>query len=281
MRKSKLAIITAPAILWAGLLVATPALATILGGPSGVGQAAKTIDPIAKVDWGWDNGDLYCNDGVRGEAEDYGYCAVCEYNKSWWESYGKSHPELWSKWKTSSAVGRVERVRRERERERVRERERERERVRERPRERERERVRERPRERERVRERPRERERVQRVGQGRTGGGRTGGGRTGGGRTGGGRTGGGSHRSDVNLKHDVTLLGHLDNGLGYYRFSYNGSDQAYVGVIAQDVQAVRPQAVVRGHDGYLWVNYDRLGLRLMTWDQWLASGEKPPTTRH
>ena len=78
-------------------------------------------------------------------------------------------------------------------------------------------------------------------------------------------------------------LLGRLDNGVGYYRFSYNGSEQAYVGVIAQDVQSVRPEAVMRGPDGYLWVNYDKLGLRLMTWDQWVASGERipAPTTRH
>jgi Chaperone of endosialidase len=84
--------------------------------------------------------------------------------------------------------------------------------------------------------------------------------------------------RSDIRLKHDITLLGHLDNGLGYYRFSYNGSDKVYVGVMAQEVQSVRPEAVVRGHDGYLWVNYKMLGLRRMTWDQWVASGEKVPT---
>ena len=95
--------LTGLAALWAGLLVATPALAGVLGGPSGVRQATKTIDPIVNVDWGWDNGDLYCNDGTRGEADNYGYCAVCEYNQSWWESYGKLHPELWSKWRTSSA----------------------------------------------------------------------------------------------------------------------------------------------------------------------------------
>jgi hypothetical protein len=80
-----------------------------------------------------------------------------------------------------------------------------------------------------------------------------------------------------------ITLLGHLDNGLGYYRFSYNGSDKAYVGVMAQEARSVRPEAVMRGHDGYLWVNYDMLGLRRMTWDQWVASGEKipAPATRH
>ena len=53
----------------------------------------------------------------------------------------------------------------------------------------------------------------------------------------GGGGGGGGGRRSDIALKHDIVLLGHLANGLGYYRFSYNGSNRAYVGVMAQEVQ--------------------------------------------
>ena len=83
--------------------------------------------------------------------------------------------------------------------------------------------------------------------------------------------------RSDVNLKHDISLIGHLDNGLGFYRFSYNGSEKAYVGVIAQEVRTVLPEAVVRGKDGYLLVNYDRLGLQSQTYGQWVASGARVP----
>jgi hypothetical protein len=82
-------------------------------------------------------------------------------------------------------------------------------------------------------------------------------------------------------LKHDIVLIGHLANGLGFYRFSYVGSDQAYVGVMAQDVQAVAPEAVVRGRDGYLRVYYDKLGVTFQTYDQWLASGARLPATRH
>ena len=74
-------------------------------------------------------------------------------------------------------------------------------------------------------------------------------------------------------MKHDVVLLGHLDNGLGFYRFSYLGSDKAYVGVIAQEVQAVLPAAVTRGRDGYLRVYYDRLGVKFQTYKDWLAGG--------
>jgi len=107
--------------------------------------------------------------------------------------------------------------------------------------------------------------------------GGGGGGGFRGGG--GGGRGGGGGgRRSDLALKHDVVLLGYLDNGLGYYRFSYIGSGKAYVGVIAQEVQAVMPEAVIRGRDGYLRVYYHKLGLMFRTYRDWLADGSQIPT---
>ena len=48
-----------------------------------------------------------------------------------------------------------------------------------------------------------------------------------------------------------IVLLGRLDNGLGFYRFAYVGSGKPYVGVIAQEVRALRPDAVFRGRDGY------------------------------
>ena len=84
-------------------------------------------------------------------------------------------------------------------------------------------------------------------------------------GRGGGGR-GGGGRRSDMRLKHDIVLLGRLDDGLGYYRFVYNGGHTAYVGVMAQEVQTVMPEAVTRGADGYMRVSYDRLGLPFETY---------------
>ena len=82
-------------------------------------------------------------------------------------------------------------------------------------------------------------------------------------------RRGGGGRRSDMRLKHDIVLLGRLDDGLGYYRFVYNGGHTAYVGVMAQEVQTVMPEAVTRGADGYMRVSYDRLGLPFETYDQW------------
>ena len=93
----------------------------------------------------------------------------------------------------------------------------------------------------------------------------------------GGGGRGGGGRRSDVRLKNDVAIIGRLDHGLGLYRFAYRGSETAYVGVMAQEVQAVIPDAVVRGRDGYLRVRYDKVGVRFETYDRWMSSGAHIP----
>jgi hypothetical protein len=74
-------------------------------------------------------------------------------------------------------------------------------------------------------------------------------------------------------------LLGRLDNGLGFYRFAYVGSDKPYVGVIAQEVRALRPDAVFRGRDGYLRVVYERLGINFQSYDEWVRSGGRLPQT--
>jgi hypothetical protein len=76
---------------------------------------------------------------------------------------------------------------------------------------------------------------------------------------------------SDVRLKRDIVLVGRLDDGLGLYRYRYLWSDQVYVGVMAQEVALIHPDAVVRGFDGYLRVYYSRLGLKMMTWSEWDA----------
>jgi hypothetical protein len=73
---------------------------------------------------------------------------------------------------------------------------------------------------------------------------------------------------SDIRVKRDIVPLARLDNGIGLYRYRYNWIDQLYVGVMAQEVAKVIPDAVVRGPDGYLRVDYSRLGLHLVTWDE-------------
>jgi hypothetical protein len=95
--------------------------------------------------------------------------------------------------------------------------------------------------------------------------------------RGGGFRGGRGGRRSDVAVKQNILLLGYLDSGLGFYRFEYKGSRQVYVGVLAQEVQKVVPEAVVFGQDGYLRVHYEKLGLRFQTYREWIASGAPIP----
>jgi hypothetical protein len=80
---------------------------------------------------------------------------------------------------------------------------------------------------------------------------------------------------SDVNLKHDIVPVGHLANGLGLYRFSYTDSDKVYVGVLAQEVARVMPDAVRRAPNGYLQVDYARVGMPMMTWNEWVEAGQR------
>ena len=80
---------------------------------------------------------------------------------------------------------------------------------------------------------------------------------------------------SDIRLKRDITLVGRLDNGLGLYRYRYLWSDTAYIGVMAQEVALIRPDAIVRDRlDDYLRVDYARLGLKLMALPARKAVGE-------
>jgi hypothetical protein len=39
------------------------------------------------------------------------------------------------------------------------------------------------------------------------------------------------------------------------------------------------PDEVVQGTDGYLRVRYDKLGLELQSYDEWLASGARVPVS--
>ena len=81
-----------------------------------------------------------------------------------------------------------------------------------------------------------------------------------------------GSMLSDIRVKRDVAPLGRIEGGLGLYRYRYLWSERLYVGVMAQEVAVVRPDAVHKGRDGYLRVDYARLGRRLETWEAWRAT---------
>jgi hypothetical protein len=77
--------------------------------------------------------------------------------------------------------------------------------------------------------------------------------------------------KSDRRLKRDIALLARRPDGIGIYRYRYLWSDVDYVGVMAQEVESIVPDAVSRAPDGFLRVNYSRLGMTMMTWQAWQA----------
>ena len=72
---------------------------------------------------------------------------------------------------------------------------------------------------------------------------------------------------SDIKLKKNIKLVGKLDNGIKLYEWKWNkegkkiAGNQVERGVIAQQVQKIIPEAVVKGEDGYLRVNYSLVGV--------------------
>lgn len=78
--------------------------------------------------------------------------------------------------------------------------------------------------------------------------------------------TGYGASPSDVRLKTDIFPTGRHFAGLPEYKWLWNDVAKAMrldghrtVGVLAQEAQAVHPQAVSTGSDGYLRVDYGLL----------------------
>ena len=77
---------------------------------------------------------------------------------------------------------------------------------------------------------------------------------------------------SDRRLKTDIAELGETDDGIKLYSWKYK-SDlvTTWVGVMAQDLETTHPEALVTGADGFYRVNYSRLGVQMMTLEQWNA----------
>jgi hypothetical protein len=78
---------------------------------------------------------------------------------------------------------------------------------------------------------------------------------------------------SDVRLKRDVHEVATIDSGIKLYRFRYRWNATEYVGVMAQDIAKLLPDAVSKDADGYLLVDYHRLGLQLRIYQDWLEKG--------
>lgn len=61
---------------------------------------------------------------------------------------------------------------------------------------------------------------------------------------------------SDRRLKRDIERIGELPNGLPVYSFRYNWADEWHIGLMADEVREVNPDAVVTTWTGYDAVNY-------------------------
>ncbi|HOZ32805.1 MAG TPA: tail fiber domain-containing protein [Tabrizicola sp.] len=63
---------------------------------------------------------------------------------------------------------------------------------------------------------------------------------------------------SDERAKTDTDKIGETDDGMGIYSYRYKGQPQKQIGLMAQEVQKKKPQAVRKGVDGLLRVNYEK-----------------------
>lgn len=63
---------------------------------------------------------------------------------------------------------------------------------------------------------------------------------------------------SDIRLKTDISIVGHLRDGTPVHRFRYKGDPRMQIGLIAQDIVATKPDAVFKGDDGFFRVDYER-----------------------
>ncbi len=79
---------------------------------------------------------------------------------------------------------------------------------------------------------------------------------------------------SDARLKRDIHHLATREDGLRVYSFKYLWDEAVHVGVMAQDLLRNKAwQSSVSHENGYYTVNYERLGLRTTTLDEWEAKG--------
>lgn len=61
---------------------------------------------------------------------------------------------------------------------------------------------------------------------------------------------------SDRRLKENIELVGKTHKGFNLYEYNFIGSDDRYVGVMAQEVEEVMPHAIIEHASGFKMVNY-------------------------
>jgi hypothetical protein len=63
---------------------------------------------------------------------------------------------------------------------------------------------------------------------------------------------------SDARMKTDIRMIGSLPNGLGVYDYAWRANGKREIGLIAQEVQRARPDAVIEAPNGMLMVDYGK-----------------------
>jgi hypothetical protein len=80
---------------------------------------------------------------------------------------------------------------------------------------------------------------------------------------------------SDSRVKAGVVKVGTHPAGFGLYRFRYLWSETEYVGVIAQEVRELMPEAVACNENGILRVDYGAIGVEMVPYAAWHGSAAR------
>ncbi|MBY5805418.1 tail fiber domain-containing protein (plasmid) [Rhizobium ruizarguesonis] len=66
-------------------------------------------------------------------------------------------------------------------------------------------------------------------------------------------------------MKTDIRRLGTSAQGIPVYAFRYIWGGPMFVGTMAQDLLAIRPEAVIETASGYYMVDYDKLDIAMIS----------------
>lgn len=87
-----------------------------------------------------------------------------------------------------------------------------------------------------------------------------------------------------MRLKKDFVYLATLENGIRLYSFRYIWDDPTvYVGVMAQDLLEQEPMrdAVIMTKTGFYAVDYEKLGLKMITLEEWQLNHDSIYSNRY
>lgn len=76
------------------------------------------------------------------------------------------------------------------------------------------------------------------------------------------GQVAGGIAKSDRRAKRNIYQIGKLRNGLNLYQYRYLDGDDIIIGVMADEVKDILPEALGPVVDGYQTVNYDMINMK-------------------